>query len=149
MSAKTIFDLSLGLNMHEQLFVPVFDKRQQESMRVSLSYQRRQFLENTNTDFDIIISKQTKGGKPFVSLTKTPRVTKGIVVSPDGSTREMLFTDPEMQEEEISVDDLDTFDEDARIRKAMEEDGLSAEEIEEYFSKTSKNDTLLEESKDE
>ena len=143
MAAKDIFDLSLTIKMHEQLFVPVHNKQQQESLRVSLSYHRRVFLEQTATDFDIIISKQTKANKHFVCLTKMPRITKGVVVSPDGSTREMSFEDPELQAEEITVGDMECFDEDARIRKAMKEDGFSDAEIEEYFSKTSKNDTLL------
>jgi hypothetical protein len=149
MSAKDIFDLSLTIKMHEQMIVPVHNKQQQESLRVSLSYNRRIFLENTNTDFDIIVSKITKGGKPFVCLTKLPRITKGIVVSPDGSTREMSFEDPDMQAEEVIVGTMDDFDEDARIRKAMKDDGYTDTEIEEYFSKTSKNDTLLKEESDD
>lgn len=149
MAAKDIFDLAMTLKMGEQLFVPTHNKQQQESLRVSLAYNRRVFLEQTLTDYDIIVSKQTRAGKHFVCLSKMPRITKGTVVSPNGTIREVSLEDPELQAEEVIVGSPDDFDEDTRIRKAMKGDGFSDEEIDAYFREVSKNDTLLEGDADE
>lgn len=144
MSAKEIFDISLTLKMKEQMLVPVHNKQQQESLRVSLSYNRRMFLESTITDFDIIVSKYSKGEKYFVCLTKMPRITSGVILSPDGSSRTVNFTDKKLEEEEIELTPTE-YDEDARIKKAMKADGYTDAQIDEYFSKPSNIDTLLEE----
>lgn len=141
MSAKELFDLSVGLNMKEQLLIPVHNKQQQESLRVSLSYNRRLFTLSQDVDFEILISKVTQDDKYFVSLTKMPRITTGLVISPDGTQKSVnIASRPD--DETVTVDE-DFLDEDARIRKAMKDDGYSQQEIDEYFSKTSKNDTSL------
>lgn len=142
MSAKELFDLSLTLKMNEQLLIPVHNLQQQESLRVSLSYNKRKFQESTNVDFEIVVSKVTKKEKYFVSLTKMPRITTGLVISPDGSTRPVSITPDDTYE--LAEEEIDLTDEDARIRKAMKDDGYTDEQIDEYFSKTSINDTLLE-----
>lgn len=139
MSAKDIFDQALGMNMRDRFLVPVHNKAQQESLRVSLSYNRRLFYESTNVDFEILISKVTKGETHYVVMTKMPRITSGIILSPDGSAKTVNLAEPTQTVLPPAV----TPDTDQRIRKAMEEDGCSQEEIEDYFSKTSNVDTLL------
>ena len=139
MSAKHLFDLSLDLKMKEQLLIPVHSKQQQESLRVSLSYNRRVFNESTSCDFDILVSKMSKGEKHYVSLTKVPRITAGIIISPDGSTRSTSID----QKYDDNLPPDECFDENQRIRAAMKADGYTDEQIEEYFSKPSNIDTLL------
>jgi hypothetical protein len=145
-TAKELFDMSLNLQMNETLLIPAYNKGHQESLRVSLSYNRRLFVENTLADYDIIISKLTKNdmgsSKYYVKLQKLPRITTGIIIAPDGSMREASLNkdDPLGR-----IGDLTTHDENVRIRNAMKEDGYTDNEIDAYLaSKPSKNDALLE-----
>jgi len=139
MSAKDIFDQALGMNMRDQFLVPVHNKAQQESLRVSLSYNRRLFYESTNVDFEILISKVTRNETHYVVMTKMPRITTGVILSPNGSAKTVSLAEPTQTVLPPAI----TSDVDQRIRKAMEEDGCTPEEIDDYFSKTSNVDTLL------
>jgi hypothetical protein len=140
MSAKDIFDKAISLNEGDQLLIPCHDLRQQESMRVSLAHQRRYFLSNTAVNFDIVVSKVTREGNPFLLLGKKPRLDTGLVVSKDGTVRTVsLRPDPVTS---IARDGLEI----ERIRAAMLQDGYSEEDINNYLSggqEPPKNDTCL------
>lgn len=128
MGAKDIFDKAILLKPGQSLLVPCHDLRQQESLRVGLAIQRRHFLASTDTDFDIISSKVTKAGKPFISLSRLPRITTGFIVSENGEVETTsLIPDPVSN---IGRDALDLN----RIRKAMKDDGYSDEQIEAYLN---------------
>ena len=131
-NAKDIFDMSLGLEMRETLLIPVHNKAQQESLRVGLSYNRRIFQESVDIDFEILISKQLKGDKVFIALTKVPKITMGLIISPDGTSRPQAIKKEHLVISAIE-EELVTIDADERIRKAMEEDGKTPEEIATYF----------------
>ena len=137
MSAKDIFDRAITLNPGDTLLIPCHDTRQQESMRVSLAYQRRVFLGSAKVGFDIIASKVTKEGKPFISIAKMPRITQGFIISADGGVKTTsLEADPITN---LAHDAVDM----ARIKKSMKEDGYSDADIDAYLSgqQVSKNDT--------
>lgn len=127
MAARDIFDKAVELTQGETLLIPCYDSRQQESMRVSLAYQRRYFLDKSEANFDIIVHKVTQNGRPFISLTKSPRIDTGFIISQDGSTRTTsLKPDPvsEITREALQV---------SRIRSAMKEDGFTDEQIDNYL----------------
>lgn len=128
MSAKEIFDKALTIKPGQTLLVPCHDFKQQESLRVSLAYQRRMFLQTSGIDFDIIASKVTKGGKPFVSLTKMPRIETGFLVEEDGKVETVSLKPTPLTE--IGRDALDV----SRLRQAMLEDGMSEADIAAYFA---------------
>jgi hypothetical protein len=129
MSAKEIFDKALTLKDDETLLVPCVDLRQQESLRVSLAYHRRIFLDRSSANFEILVSKTQQEGRAFVSICKVPRITSGFIVSKDGSARlTSLKPDP------MSVIARGGM-EISRMREAMAEDGMSLEEIDAYFAK--------------
>ena len=128
MSAKEVFDKAISLQDGETLLVPCNDLRQQESLRVSLAYHRRLFLDRSAANFDIIISKSNQEGRPFIAISKVPRITSGFIISQDGSARvTSLKPDPVST---IGREALEV----SRIRQAMKEDGMSEEEIEAYFN---------------
>jgi len=128
MSAKEVFDKAITLQDGESLLVPCNDLRQQESLRVSLAYHRRLYLDRSSANFDILVSKTHQEGRAFISLAKVPRITSGFIVSKDGTARvTSLKPDPvsSVAREALEV---------SRIRQAMKEDGMSEEEIDDYFS---------------
>ena len=128
MSAKEVFDKAVTIQDGETLLVPCNDLRQQESLRVSLAYHRRLFLDRSAANFDIIIGKVHQEGKAFVSLAKVPRITSGFIISANGQARvTSLKPDPvsSVAREALEV---------SRIRQAMVEDGMTEAEIEAYFN---------------
>jgi hypothetical protein len=128
MSAKEIFDKSLSLEDGETLLVPCIDLRQQESLRVSLAYHRRIFLDRSSANFEILVSKVQQEGRAFVSISKAPRITSGFIVSKDGSTRLTSLKPTPMSA--IARGGLEI----SRMREAMLEDGMTPEEIAAYFA---------------
>lgn len=128
MSAKDIFDKAITLKPGQTLLVPCHDYKQQESLRVSLAYQRKVFLSSADVAFDILSSKVSKNGKPFVSLTKLPRIETGFIVEEDGQVETIsLKPDPVSS---IGRDGLDM----ARMKQAMRDDGMSEADIAAYFA---------------
>lgn len=128
MSAKEIFDKAVTIQDGETLLVPCNDLRQQESLRVSLAYHRRLFLDRSAANFDIIIAKVHQEGRAFVSLNKVPRITSGFIISADGQARvTSLKPDPLSQ---VGREALEV----SRMRQAMKEDGMSDAEIDAYFN---------------
>jgi hypothetical protein len=128
MSAKEIFDKSLSLEDGETLLVPCLDLRQQESLRVSLAYHRRLFLDKSSANFEILVSKVQQEGRAFVSISKAPRITSGFIVSKDGSTRLTSLKPTPMSA--IARGGLEI----SRMREAMLEDGMTPDEIAAYFA---------------
>jgi hypothetical protein len=128
MSAKEIFDKSLSLEDGETLLVPCIDLRQQESLRVSLAYHRRLFLDKSSANFEILVSKVQQEGRAFVSISKAPRITSGFIVSKDGSTRLTSLKPTPMSA--IARGGLEI----SRMREAMLEDGMTPDEIAAYFA---------------
>jgi hypothetical protein len=128
MSAKEIFDKSLSLEDGETLLVPCLDLRQQESLRVSLAYHRRLFLDKSSANFEILVSKVQQEGRAFVSISKAPRITSGFIVSKNGSTR--LTSLKPTPVSAIARGGLEI----SRMREAMLEDGMTPEEIAAYFA---------------
>lgn len=128
MSAKEIFDKAVTIQDGETLLVPCNDLRQQESLRVSLAYHRRLFLDRSAANFDIIIAKVHQEGRAFVSLNKVPRITSGFIISANGQARvTSLKPDPLSQ---VGREALEV----SRMRQAMKEDGMSDAEIDAYFA---------------
>ena len=128
MSAKEVFDKAITLQDGESLLVPCNDLRQQESLRVSLAYHRRLYLDRSSANFDILVSKTLQEGRAFISLSKVPRITSGFIVSKDGTARvTSLKPDPISQ---VGREALEV----SRIRQAMKEDGMTEEEIDNYFA---------------
>ena len=128
MSAKEVFDKAVTIQDGETLLVPCNDLRQQESLRVSLSYHRRLFLDRSAATFDIIISKVHQEGRAFISLSKVPRITSGFIISANGEARvTSLKPDPVSN---IAREGLEV----SRMRQAMKEDGMSDAEIDAYFN---------------
>ena len=137
MATKDIFDKAITLEEGETLLVPCHDTRHQESLRVGLSYQRRTFLDQASADFDIIVSKVRQNNQLFVALRKVPRITSGIIVAEDGTSRPTsLKPEAPIQNEIISA---------ARIIAAMRQDGIPEDQIQAYLSgETSIIDTSVE-----
>ena len=130
MSAKEVFDKAISIQDGETLLVPCNDLRQQESLRVSLAYHRRLFLDRSAANFDIIVSKTNQEGRAFISISKVPRITSGFIISQDGTARvTSLKPDPVST---IGREALEV----SRIRQAMKEDGMSDAEIDAYFNST-------------
>lgn len=128
MSAKEIFDKAMLLKPGQTLLIPCHDYKQQESLRVSLAYQRRTFLNSTDTGFDIVAQKLSQNGKPFVSITKMPRINTGFLISENGKVETIsLKPDP------VSAIARDALNLD-RIKQAMREDGKTEEEIMTYLN---------------
>ena len=128
MSAKEVFDKAISIQDGETLLVPCNDLRQQESLRVSLAYHRRLFLDRSAANFDIIVSKTNQEGRAFISISKVPRITSGFIISQDGTARvTSLKPDPVST---IGREALEV----SRIRQAMKEDGMSDAEIDAYFA---------------
>jgi hypothetical protein len=135
MSAKEVFDRAITLKEGETLLVPCHDHRQQESLRVALAYQRRAFLSQADTNFDIISSKVTREGKPFVAISKAPRITTGFVISKDGN---ISTTSLKPAPGAVDTDIIEL----ARMKAAMKEDGYTDAQLQEHLAgkKVSIND---------
>lgn len=129
MSAKNIFDKAVGINAGETLMVPCHDFRQQESMRVALAHQRRYFLDKSNANFDILVHKKIHDGKPYISISKVPRITTGFIISKDGEVKTTSL-EPEPEDNSVTSGIIEL----ARIRAAMKEDGYTEEQIDEYLA---------------
>ena len=138
--SQDIFAKAMSLRAGQKMLVPCHNTRQQESLRVSLAWQRRSF-HDTSAGFDILTSKRTKNGKPFLQLEKVPRNETVLVVDEDGSsTVESIRANPLSEITDMGLNY-------SRIKRAMEEDGKTQEEIDAYFSseEVSKIDTSLDE----
>ena len=127
MSAKDIFDRAVMLKPGQTMLVPCHDFKQQESLRVSLAYQRRTFLNSTDVNFDVVASKVQRGGKPFVAVCKLPRIDTALIIEEDGKV-ETISLKP-TPASKVARDALNI----ERLREAMREDGMTEEEIMNYF----------------
>ena len=140
-NAKDIFDTAMTMKEGETLLIPCHNVSQRESLRTGIAWQRRSFSERAYSQFDIICSKVSQNGKLCLALKKVAKVTQGIIVSENGEARPQSFERTPLTD--IISEGIDH----SRIRRAMEEDGKTQEEIDAYFAgeETSKIDTSLDE----
>jgi len=104
-----------SLEEDESLWVEVGSKGEQEALKMRIW----RFLKKFKGEYDLVISMRAQQGKHYVVLRKC--TYKCFKVKPDGSREEV---------------DLRL----AKLRKQMEADGLSAEEIEAILAdKSTKN----------
>ena len=127
---KEIFDKAILIEDGETFIIPCHNEGHMESVRVMLSRQRKMFLENTSTTFDIVIRREKKYDNFLVSLQKVPRITTGMILSADGSMREVSL-EPEQNEVPQFAEVRSA--EDARIKAKMLEDGYTKEEVDQHL----------------
>lgn len=129
---KRIFDEAMGLKFGESILIPCYTDGQRESLRVSL-YRQKKILEDKGlVDFEIAVSKETTTEARFLRVTKVQKIKTMIVQKRNKPDKVMMIKeiveDP-LHSDEVSLPLQDT----ERLRKAMKEDGMTEEEIEEYF----------------
>lgn len=131
-----IFDQIIVSEIGEAILIPCVDERHRESLRSSLAYQRTKFLEKFGTKkFNIIIARREINNQLYVALIKAPALTHGLIQRRDGTLEPVDFKHPEPTTENPNpVSPTDLSEDKERLRNLMREDGLSEEEIEEYFN---------------
>ena len=130
--AKQVFDEAIELKPGQSILFSTSSRGHMNSLRVLLSRERKRFLERINPEFDIIISTKVISSNYHVIITKSPLPSAPVLISSDGEVIKTL----DMQQQppvEVVTATAEEMQDKERIAALMRQDGISEEEIEDYF----------------
>ena len=132
MYSKALFDQAISLQKGDKMLIPCENKREQESVRVSL-YHLRSLLSRSNRTLanELFIYRANIEGKLFVTIEHSKGSSGAIIIHKDGSISEANI--------EVETSEL------ARIIGLMLSDGLRTKEILENLSETYSPKDILDE----
>lgn len=135
MSSKTeaqqIFDNVLTLKYDEEMELTFPLDSAAESFRSALYRERKNWALKTDSKDQISITRDY-GGFPFkLVIAKVPGMMSAVVKKPDGSTTDFSFK--EREKPPVLIEPFMAKTELERQKDLMRNDGMSEEEIEDYF----------------
>ena len=130
---KKIFDELIGTSLGSKIAIPCASPAHRASVKTMLQREKQRFLETHNPNYDIIIEAKTSGSSYYILLYKTQPLQLPVVINSNGRIiKEVDISQPSISLPDIPVIPLQEDTE--RLRKLMEEDGLTEETIENYLS---------------
>jgi hypothetical protein len=134
--AQQVFDtvLNLGYNEVIELTFPLASAA--DSFRSALYRERKNWAEKTGSRDQIQITRDYSGFPFKLEICKVPGMMGAVIKKADGSIEHLKFQDPAtaqapppevLQEPEVELTEIE------RQKELMRADGLSEEEINNYF----------------
>ena len=133
---KAYFDAAIALQQGQKLLVPAQNYNHMESLRVQLIAERRRWRDSTTSTEDLTISRKQQDDKCFVLIEKIGAAPPAMILDENNEIISFVTVSKTIPGDEITLPDshaLPPTNEEERMRALMKEDGMSQEQIDDYF----------------
>ena len=130
---KQVFDELIGTSLGSKIVVPCASPGHRASVKTMLQREKQRFLETHNPNYDIIIEAKTSGVSHYILLYKTQPLQPPVIINSEGR----IIKEVDISQSSIPLPEIPAIplqEDTERLRKLMEEDGLTEETIENYLS---------------
>ena len=144
--AKEIFDNIVKLEHGTKIAVQCQSKEHMNSLKTLINREKLKFMSVTSTEFDILITTKVVGDEHFIFLSKTRQLQAPFIINAKGEITGRLVlgrTVAPVLTTITSSPSVPALSQRERINQAMREDGLSEEEIAEYWNENPPEDMSI------
>src|SRR4030042_5799433 len=155
--AKDVFDNIVKLEQGSKIAVLCQSKEHMNSLRALLYREKVKFITTVMPDYDVIINTKTISKNYYIFLTKTDTLSAPLIIDAEGNTTGKLVFErkpipvtvpasapvPELYAAFENAPSIPALSQRERINQAMREDGLSEEEIAEYWNENPPEDMSI------